>query len=384
MTADERALESQVSKLGKRGRRAQAAGRPVEAAAAYRLALEAAAELMRRQPEDLRHVQASASLHYDLAGLVNSGALLGSGGSVGEAVDALGKALAEYGLLFRDEVPGAYGWMIDVFSRRGLSYTLLGYDASAVLDTNVAVGMYRKLTAAGGGSPLDLGRILAVNARILVASGDAALGAASADEAVRHLAAAGAQNGPGAEYLRLAYDAKQKAADAAGRGGPSLIAALASIQLFAGHPRPTRQSAGELVRQLSTATRNLAGEPPVCPAERCALASMADVAARLAEIAVQVLPAHPTAGIRVALEAHYLFHTARLETDFDLGAHGAVWLDALTACRRAYREDGVGAMAEDLAVWMLDLFQLLETADRSDPRSARAIAAAHTELSATG
>lgn len=383
MTADERTLESQVAELGRRGRSEQAAGRAVEAATAFRAALEIVGELMRRQPEDRRHVRASASLHYDLAGLINTGALLASGWSFGEAVVALDAAVAEYSMLFRAGMREAYGRIADVLSRRGLSYTLLSYGTSAVIDSNTAVSVYRELVTEGHASPLDLGRILAFNARILVACGDVALGVASADEALRHLAAIGPQDGRAAGYVQLSHNARQKAAEMTERSDSSLYAALAAIRNFEGHPEPIRQRAAELERALRRTTANPGGSPPTCPIERCDLASMPLLAARLAEVAVEVLPTRPAAGTRIAAEAHYLFQAASLETDLDFGAYGAIWLEALTACRRSYRENDIPSLTHDLERWLLGLLEAVGAIAAGDERLALAVEAARAELGET-
>jgi tetratricopeptide (TPR) repeat protein len=126
-----------------------------------------------------------------------------------------------------------------------------------------------------------------------------------------------------------------------------------------------------LAQALASATERL-GRPPsyddlialTTPAPHATLATTsgrcdleaAPVRAReLAGLARPMLGADPEAGLRLGLEAHYLFalgsRNGAQAMRFRLGEFGPVWADLLIDLSRAFEAAGESALAMDMAAW---------------------------------
>jgi hypothetical protein len=75
-----------------------------------------------------------------------------------------------------------------------------------------------------------------------------------------------------------------------------------------------------------------------------------------AERCLKLLPTKPVEGLRLGLEAHYVFAIeSRRQTPqmrYQLAEFGPHWARALLSCARFYAVAGNGRMAEDLAGWL--------------------------------
>ena len=93
----------------------------------------------------------------------------------------------------------------------------------------------------------------------------------------------------------------------------------------------------------------------VTPSDRCSPQLVPAFAQELADVGVALLPTRRAEGLRLALEAHYLFAAAsRMRTlamRVNLSSFGGSWARALLACSRVYEEMGQLGMALDLASW---------------------------------
>src|SRR5690606_26274939 len=91
----------------------------------------------------------------------------------------------------------------------------------------------------------------------------------------------------------------------------------------------------------------------VVPARRAPRPLVPTRARWLAELAVTTLPQAPIEGMRLALEAHYLFAAAARSADSDdqLPAYGPLWVRTLLAASAWFEARAEQAMAVDLACW---------------------------------
>jgi tetratricopeptide (TPR) repeat protein len=91
------------------------------------------------------------------------------------------------------------------------------------------------------------------------------------------------------------------------------------------------------------------------PSQRCRPEFAHAFAERLADIALAILPLMKPEGLRLGLEAHYLFAIAsQAQTHamrYQYSDFGPSWARILLACSRAYEVDGQLAMGLDLASW---------------------------------
>jgi hypothetical protein len=91
------------------------------------------------------------------------------------------------------------------------------------------------------------------------------------------------------------------------------------------------------------------------PFDRCSPEHAHEYAAQLADISIALLPQRRAEGLRLGLEAHYLFAIAsRMQTPamrYQMNGYGPPWARVLLACSRAYEAEGELSMALDLAAW---------------------------------
>jgi hypothetical protein len=91
------------------------------------------------------------------------------------------------------------------------------------------------------------------------------------------------------------------------------------------------------------------------PAGRCSPELAPGYARRLAELAVSVLPGALADGVRIGLEAHYLYAAASSAQvpamRYQFAEFGPAWARVLLACSAAFEHDGDLRMALDLASW---------------------------------
>ncbi|GAB4425779.1 MAG: hypothetical protein OHK0015_06070 [Chloroflexi bacterium OHK40] len=91
------------------------------------------------------------------------------------------------------------------------------------------------------------------------------------------------------------------------------------------------------------------------PFDRCSPQQAHTYARQLAEISVALLPAKREEGLRLGLEAHYLFAIASREQSsamrYQLNVYGPPWVRTLLACSKTYEAEGQLSMALDLAAW---------------------------------
>jgi hypothetical protein len=101
----------------------------------------------------------------------------------------------------------------------------------------------------------------------------------------------------------------------------------------------------------------------ITPAGRCGPQAAPDYARRLAELAVAVLPTAPADGIRIGLEAHYLYAAASSRRvtamRYQFAEFGPAWARVLLACSAEFERYGDLRMALDLASWAAGAAQQL-------------------------
>jgi hypothetical protein len=101
----------------------------------------------------------------------------------------------------------------------------------------------------------------------------------------------------------------------------------------------------------------------ITPAGRCSPQMAPSYARRLAELAVAVLPAAPADGIRIGLEAHYLYAAASSRRvtamRYQFAEFGPAWARVLLACSAEFERHGDLRMALDLASWAAGAAQQL-------------------------
>ena len=405
--------EAEVGTLLRRGRTAARVGNHAGAAHAQESAAEVIRALAGPEP-DPRDDEALGGVLYDL------GESLAASGRPEEAVVALDEAEEAYGRLSGPRFPAA-DRIADVQARRGTAYGMAGAGGSALVDAQSAVVHYRRAVGEDPQDPRqrDLARVLAGNADVLAAYGDPDLAVASADLAVRlylHQAAEiNASPDAGVHVAQLRRALSVAVAVHGGHGRRDLADQAATIGRRMGGLVPTvladRQGsvhppalAVTVASALDTARRLFDIEPPrvndrpvvrpavavelVVPLDRVLRAlgpgaAAADAAARLggtlAAIAAALLPADPTGGVRLGLEAHALLAGAsRLESPalrYQLPALGPPWAAALLACSRYAEATRDPALAMDLAAWAGGVAEQLFPATLVD-RDARTVAVA--------
>jgi hypothetical protein len=114
--------------------------------------------------------------------------------------------------------------------------------------------------------------------------------------------------------------------------------------------------AGRLSHVLAeTLVRPAASLEILAPSTRCSPRASPGYAAMLADLAVQLLPTAPAAGVRIGLEAHYLFAVSSREQTMPMRhsyrEFGFRWALVLLACSRHYVDANESSMALDLAGW---------------------------------
>lgn len=304
----------------------------------------------------------------------------------------------------------------DVQLRRAGAFALQRRGASAIVELDSAVTAYIQLT--GGGPSLDLARALSRNGLFLALFGDPDMAVGSADQALRIYLTTQKQGGPLQIRAEDAGYLNQAAACAGiihlrfGRQDIGLAAAQLGLQFDAAEadaslvrsalqklnsgaqmdaqtvakinqilsqrlgsdyyargqsaapddlPSTTLASAlaasgadvdGGLAQALTRPAREC---KLLIPTQRCPLPVAPIYAAKLAAIAVKMMSAMPAAGIRIGLEAHYLFAAASraqtTEMRHGFADFGVPWAQVLLACSMAFEAYKDTAMALDLASW---------------------------------
>lgn len=367
MPIDEVELEYRTTDLANRARRENAASLHAKAATTLREALEIVDGFIQRHPGEAKHVQMSASLHYFLATVYNGGA------KFEEAVRASDTAERQYGTLIgADGGREAAVLQADVRSRRAYSFMHLGRCASAVADSDRAVGTH-KVRAGVNTASGDLGRVLAFNARILADCGDPELAQASAKMARGHLQNAGAVYDPGlASYLRLVDEALAKSAkpQAAKRTLDALLGDVGKARRAV--PKDVRKRAQVIRGRLAHERDQGFAQWTVRPSERCAPAVAPEMAEALSDIVPVVIGVMPLHGMVIAREAHSLYAAAWYDSrpailsgeqgvGLDLQRYGASWLELLETSAPVLREAGNARAAGDYEAWHARIRERLAT-----------------------
>ncbi len=95
-------------------------------------------------------------------------------------------------------------------------------------------------------------------------------------------------------------------------------------------------------------------------------------AQELAELAMALIPSAPDAGLRLGLEAHYVFSAASKDQSTTLRHRftewGVTWARVLLACSRTFRDRGEIQMADDLTEACLGVAQGLIPSAADDPK----------------
>lgn len=91
------------------------------------------------------------------------------------------------------------------------------------------------------------------------------------------------------------------------------------------------------------------------PTDRISHQLLPLLASEFAELATKLMPLDSAAGIRLALEAHFMFAGAsKMQVRamrYNLHIHGPVWARLLLTCSRRLAESGDFPMALDTAAW---------------------------------
>ncbi|ROO90573.1 hypothetical protein EDD29_8304 [Actinocorallia herbida] len=343
--------------------------------------------LLRGQPSGARRDERLAALLYGTGGSLN--AL----GRHAESAGVLEESLARY-----TELGAAPTLIADVRMRRAVALAATGRGASAVIEADAAVRTHLDV-----GRPSDLARVLQLNADVLADHGDPDLAVASADRCLRILLQPGRPGAADARYLFLAARRASDLHAAAGRPDPALAAAeiawtsgreqgfampsdglrmvvrlresgdLRTADRFLKELRglvpdadpasyPTPEPSVTLAQAMAAtgATGVPALDPrdaeaPFVPSQRSAAPFLATAhATALSAVCLSALPEDVPHGVRLGLEAHYLFAYASEAQDSDLRyrfvTHGALWARVLLALTLALRP-GDPALADDLTGW---------------------------------
>jgi tetratricopeptide (TPR) repeat protein len=404
-----RALQKRCTELALATQQLSNQGRGGEALRKYIEAVAIARRLLQEDPGDPRRLEESAGMLFSLGGLyAQQGRDEGALSSLIEC-EGIYRYLGDRGSL------DARPQLAEVKSRKVIAEIGLAMGASAVLDADEAVSLYRELFAEDDGDEpaLALAGALIYNSEALTLYGDPDLTAASADCAVRlclprrqapgftaarlHLAGAiasayhaaagrldlalqgdearvtaawieAAADGSAANLRSLATALAIKGLHLQATGDPGrreeAAACLAEAETLdpaevrdAGRFWARQQAEGgdaTLAQALATAARVLGPERvpddlaaaltrPVTdgvlmiPSDRCRPQLATGYASRLAGVAIELLPVAPEEGLRVGLEAHYLFaigSRAQTAEPGDLATWGIPWARLLSGlCR---------------------------------------------------
>jgi tetratricopeptide (TPR) repeat protein len=356
-----------------------------DAQRAVELQGEAAAltrELTAKYPGDMRHAQSLGAILYSL------GAYLTTAQQPEEAVKVLNECEQVY-LNLQETSSRIDVLLADVAARRGVAHAVLGKGASAVVDLQSAVQSYH---ARGSSEPtdphyFDFARVLAINADVLRAFGDPDLAVASADWAIVLYVNESARANRSVDaalhplYLRRAVDVAVMIHKANGREDVARTASeigqrtggLLSLETLASRADSLSLTLTLTVaRALERAAQLLGHERvedeliEVCTPQRELVnqnffplqrsnATPEVFAQTLAELAIDLLALDPKPGMRLGLEAHYIFAGAsRLQTlpmRYQFSDFGIPWARVLLACSRQMVTEGNRVMAMDLAAW---------------------------------
>src|SRR6266508_1387338 len=303
------------------------------------------------------------------------------------------------------------GYLADLWVLRGMTQYRRGYGASAVLDLDAGVRTHGDVVS--GGAPvaarMALAKSLALNASVLQVYGDPDLAVGSADAAVglflqhadrlddgppeatnaHHLCLAAQIAGDlhaAAGRLEVAMQADEIGLRTADRLADSDVADDEKLLVEAMTRRAIRlrvagraDEAGPLFRSAFAADLRLANAvadrlgrpssyddlvaltqpspqgPSAISSHRCDLESTPLRARELAGLAIATLPGDTQVGIRLGLEAHYLFalgsrYGARAMR-FQLAEFGTVWARLLIDLSEAFERGAEAHLAMDMAAW---------------------------------
>jgi hypothetical protein len=387
-----------MEELVDKGHAALGRGDPAAAVPPLREAAAIGRQLLEAAPDDDQRAYALGRALYALANALTVTPDLPG------AVAALDEAARCYGGL-----PGPAGRALvaDVRLRRARTRALQGAGASAVVDAQAAIVGYVRISTAERVDEHYLGfaRVAMWASDVLAAYGDPEVALAAAREglswavravndgiAVRDAALTGAmvqalsveialleRLGRGAETANAAgalafLGAPRVRVLLDERGVPGLSpddggvpAAVRTAGLLAPDPR------GTLPDLL---LRHPVG-PVITPAFRAAPELLVPAAEAAAGAAVTLLANGVAAGLRLGLEAHYLFAfvheevvDGRFAADPRTERSGLTWCRLLAGLATRAEAGGDGALARDLAGWGVRAFLLLDPSDDSPARVA--------------
>jgi hypothetical protein len=387
----------QLAELVERGHAALERG---DAAAAVPPLREAAAigrQLLEAAPEDQQRAYALGRALYAL------GNALTVTPDLPAAVAALDEALTCYRPL-----PGPAGRALvaDVRLRRARAHALLGAGASAVVDAQAAIVGYVRISTAERLDEHYLGfaRVAMRASDVLAAYGDPEVALAAAQEgvswAVRAVnSGAVARDGALTGAMVQALSVEIALLERLGRGSETANAAGALA--FLGAPRvrvlldergvpglsPDDGGVEAAVRMAGLLAPDPRGTladlllrhpvgPVITPAFRTGPERLVPAAEAAAGAATALLANDVTAGMRLGLEAHYLFafvHDEVLDQRFpDPRTEASVltWCRLLADLATRAEAGGDDALARDLAGWGVLAFLLLDPFDDSPARVA--------------
>lgn len=403
----DRRREQRASELLGQARRQQAAGQVEEALHTQLNAVELIRASLDACPDNPESRKTAA------AALRTLGSLQTQLDQLDAAIASFDECEEHYRFLDEAECAEVSALIADVRARRGFALMRQGRGASAVADVDAAVTTYAELSGSPSARPpaREVARALATASLVLSRFGDPLLAREAADAALRTYlpaAHAGRFTVPTGDVPHLRHAALVAAALHVQHGQPevALVAANLAVQLLGdgsgetlshlrtllarpdelspeqlaaldgaftaalcritrGTPLPgsdlDRLRRTTLAAALTgvTASDELAaipGKPTravVVPAQRCPRPLVPTRARWLAELAVTTLPQAPIEGMRLALEAHYLFAAAARSADSDdqLPAYGPLWVRTLLAASAWFEARAEQAMAVDLACW---------------------------------
>jgi len=392
---DER-RESQASSLMLAGESALQSGDLDGAVRCFQESALLLRDLAGQHPGEPRHSQNLGVVLYSLGGALTEGGLPDA------AVAALDDSEQAYSRLPDDhamQIPVDV-LLSDVRVRRGVAHAARGAGASAVVDVQSGLVVYRVMT---GVSELDVARVLALSSDVLAVFADPDMASDAADAAIEIYEAnveSINRSGTGnlhCSYLVRAAEVAQAVHAAQGRDETARLAqAVTGSIRVNGVPGPVRVSS--LIR-----ARRESGHPPALDATFCAALDAAErsgarrelisdlranltqpadddspgrfvpldrllvpfgrrgfelapaYAASLADLAQAVLPSDAQSAMRLGLEAHYLLAGAStLGRAAMLARRGEVrpiWMKVLTLCRQCSANAGDLALARDLDSW---------------------------------
>ena len=389
-------------------------GQLSEAAAKLEEVVRITKELAQGSPDDFSHEHTAASALYSVSAVYAASSRLDA------AIDALSKSEALYRKLDRARYLDARLLVADVQIRRAGVMALQGRGASAVVEADEAVTTYcQSAEHKNAAFQRELARVLARNGPVLADFGDSDLAVGLCECSIRSYIssqpAAGrfAMRSDEASYLcqaaaqaaliHLSHGRKEGFAVAllaSGFGVPAPLAGMIS-QVASSYEASRRFDPGdaakmaEILNPILTGVRSvhadqclskvtlagalaasgedtdgaLAGaltRPPlqcaiVTPSQRSAREVAPVLAERLCHIASKILPQLPEEGLRIGLEAHYIFAASPQPTlmRYEFNRFGPPWAQNLLACSRAFEARGGQPMALDLASWAAGAAQQL-------------------------